>query len=86
MANADTYKASHNDYPISELLSHFRSTRAKFIHRLETIDERHLEKQALHPRLQQMITITDLLFFIAEHDVHHLTQIARLIKYPYQKY
>ena len=36
-------------------------------------------RKSLHPRLQQMITLTDLLFFIAEHDTHHLTRIASLL-------
>lgn len=79
MNNKDTYKANHNERSIPELISLFRQTRSKFIHKIRSLDEKYFETKALHPRLQQMVTLTDLLFFIAEHDNHHLARIANLL-------
>jgi len=79
MSNQETEGANHNEQSIQRLLFNFRNTRNKFIERMASLDEVHFERKALHPRLQQMITLTDLLFFIAEHDNHHLTRIAALV-------
>ena len=35
---------------------------------------------AMHPRLEQPMTPTDLIFFVAEHDDHHLITITELIR------
>jgi hypothetical protein len=79
MSNKETEGANHNEQPVQQLLSTFRNKRSKFIERIAALDEVYFESTALHPRLQQVITFTDLLFFIAEHDNHHLTRIAALI-------
>ena len=76
MTNKETYSANHNDQTIPELLSRFRNRRNQFIKRLELLDAKYFERKALHPRLQEMVTLTDLLFFMAEHDNHHLAKIA----------
>jgi len=80
MDNKDTFKANHNERSIPELISHFRQVRKGFINRIDALDEKFFDVKALHPRLQQMITITDVLFFVAEHDNHHLARIAHLLQ------
>jgi uncharacterized damage-inducible protein DinB len=39
-----------------------------------------LARTAFHPRLRQLMTVADLLFFVAEHDDHHLASITQLIR------
>ena len=78
MTNKETYNAHHNERSIPELIAHFREVRGRFIKRAESLDEKYFEIKALHPRLQQMVTITDILFFVAEHDNHHLARIVHL--------
>ena len=39
-----------------------------------------LARTALHPRLRQPMSVTDLCFFVAEHDDHHLQTIEELKK------
>ncbi len=45
--------------------------------RLRSLPDR-LDRVALHPRLQQPVSVVDLGFFVAEHDDHHLATIAAL--------
>jgi uncharacterized damage-inducible protein DinB len=78
MSNKDTYAANHNERTIPELLTQFRKTRNEFIERVRSLNEKYFETKALHPRLKEMVTMTDLLFFMAEHDNHHLARIAQL--------
>lgn len=80
MSNKETYDAGHNGQSIPHLLARFRSSRAEYIERLLSLDEKYFDRKALHPRLRQIITLTDLLFFIAEHDNHHLAKIAALAR------
>lgn len=80
MTNGVTNDAGHNNKSLSALAKQFRVSRDNFIARIGNIDEPVFDRKALHPRLKQMITLTDLLFFVAEHDVHHLAKIAALVK------
>jgi hypothetical protein len=59
------------------VLAAFRQARAAFVGRLEPLSHDALGRTALHPRLQQPMTVVDLAFFVAEHDDHHLAAIAR---------
>ncbi len=79
MQNNKTYAADHNRASLPTLLKHFREGRNNLIDRVRTLDDRYFEKAALHPRLQQQVTLTDILFFIAEHDNHHLLRIAEAL-------
>ncbi|MCD6011739.1 MAG: hypothetical protein K0Q79_1601 [Flavipsychrobacter sp.] len=79
MSNKATYAAEHNELSISYLLNHFREGRNNFIKRVQTLEDDYFKKVSLHPRLQQQVTITDILFFIAEHDNHHLLRIAEAL-------
>ena len=46
--------------------------------RLDAYDEAFVQRTALHPRLKEQIRVIDLVFFIAEHDDHHLARISEL--------
>jgi hypothetical protein len=49
-----------------------------FVTRLDSYDEAFVARTALHPRLNQKIRVIDLVFFIAEHDDHHLARVSDL--------
>jgi uncharacterized damage-inducible protein DinB len=78
MSNQKTYEADHNANSIESILSTFREERMAFVARLDSYDETLVARTALHPRLQQQIRVIDLIFFIAEHDDHHLARISEL--------
>ncbi|MGZ8847631.1 MAG: DinB family protein [Pyrinomonadaceae bacterium] len=78
MSNAKTHGANHNTNTIENVLSQFRKERMEFVARLDAYDEESVQRTALHPRLQMKIRVIDLVFFIAEHDDHHLARISEL--------
>jgi uncharacterized damage-inducible protein DinB len=80
MSNAKTEKARHNEALSPVLLDHFRTARRDFFKKLHSLDSATLNHRALHPRLQQSVNVADILYFMAEHDNHHLTHIAALLK------
>src|SRR5574341_217915 len=80
LENRQTWKANHNAKAIADLLAAFRSERSAFVQRLEVFDAAFIQRTSLHPRLQQPIRVLDLVFFIAEHDDHHLAHISALIR------
>jgi hypothetical protein len=78
MANQKTYEANHNANTIENILSDFRRERMDFVRRLDAYDEEFVQRRAIHPRLRVRIRVIDLVFFIAEHDDHHLARISEL--------
>jgi hypothetical protein len=80
MENRRTHEANHNAETIENILSAFRAERMEFVRRLDAYDEQFVQRVALHPRLQKEIRVLDLVFFIAEHDDHHLARISELIR------
>lgn len=79
MTNKKTEAAQHNNRKLNELISDFESSRSQFLKRVENIDEQTALRSALHPRLKQPMRLIDCLYFMAEHDDHHLARIARLL-------
>jgi uncharacterized damage-inducible protein DinB len=79
LTNRKTHEARHNDRGCDEILMEFRRARMAIVARLDAIEDEALQNSALHPRLEQPMTITDLFFFVAEHDDHHLATIHRLL-------
>jgi uncharacterized damage-inducible protein DinB len=78
LENRKTHAAAHNDRSISEILAEFSAARGRIVDRLAAMTETELARTALHPRLQQPMSVVDLCFFVAEHDDHHLRTIAEL--------
>jgi uncharacterized damage-inducible protein DinB len=78
LENRKTHQANHNSRPISEILAAFRSARLAIIEKLTRMTPAELSRTALHPRLQQPMTVVDLCYFVAEHDDHHLATIENL--------
>jgi uncharacterized damage-inducible protein DinB len=78
MTNQKTHEANHNANSIADILSAFRKERLAFVARLDSYEEGFVTRTALHPRLNQKVRVIDLVFFIAEHDDHHLARISEL--------
>lgn len=79
LTNAKTHNANHNQRAVGLILSDFREARSLLIQRVDAWPTLEFNKAALHPRLKQPMRLIDLLFFVAEHDDHHLAEISRLI-------
>ena len=75
LQNRKTHEANHNARNIQELLSEFRSARTALAEKLETLKPAEFAQTLLHPRLQQPFRLVDHLYFVAEHDDHHLAKI-----------
>jgi hypothetical protein len=50
------------------------------VRRLDGYDAAFVERTALHPRLNLPMRVIDLIYFIAEHDDHHLARITDLMR------
>jgi hypothetical protein len=79
LSNRKTSEARHNQRPIDEILAEFRSARSRLVSRVENIDPAIFARASLHPRLKIPMRLVDHLYFVAEHDDHHLAHIWELI-------
>ena len=79
MSNQKTNAADHNEKTATELIDAFRTERQNILDQIYRYDEEFLEKTSLHPRLQQPMRVIDSLFFVAEHDDHHIAKITALL-------
>ena len=79
LSNRKTSEAQHNQRPIGEILAEFRSARSRLVSRVETIDPAIFARASLHPRLKTPMRLVDHLYFVAEHDDHHLAHMWELI-------
>ncbi|HKM49340.1 MAG TPA: DinB family protein [Terriglobales bacterium] len=79
LTNRKTSEAQHNRRPIDEILAEFRSARSRLVNKVEKIDPEVFARASLHPRLKVPMRLVDHLYFVAEHDDHHLAHIWELI-------
>ncbi|RPI67753.1 MAG: DinB family protein, partial [Ignavibacteriales bacterium] len=79
MSNKKTYEADFDKKDIRDILLEFRNTRQHLVERLENITKEVAATISVHPRLNQKMRVVDWVYFMSEHDDHHLTTI-RLIK------
>lgn len=77
--NTKTHEANHNLRRIDDLLQQFSLARNKLIEKVKDIDEATAALTSLHPRLKTPMRLIDSLFFIAEHDDHHLAKMRELL-------
>jgi len=75
LQNRRTHEANHNAREIEHILAEFRTARAQLVGKLESLDHSVIAHTLLHPRLRQPMRLVDHLFFVAEHDDHHLAKI-----------
>ncbi len=80
LTNQKTHEASHNARPLEDILGEFRIKREFLLKRVEELDAAAFAISIPHPRLKTPMRLADHLFFVAEHDDHHLAQIWELMK------
>lgn len=75
LQNRKTHEANHNARQIEDILAEFRTARTSLVDKLDALKHGAIVHTLLHPRLQQPMRLVDHLYFVAEHDDHHLAKI-----------
>jgi uncharacterized damage-inducible protein DinB len=79
LANRRTDDNHHNERPLEDILFEFRKHRIQLLNHLSTLDAAAFGHTILHPRMKTPMRLVDHLYFVAEHDDHHLAHIWHLI-------
>jgi len=79
LTNRKTDEANHNARPLRLILDEFREARGRLVDRVTHLDPKALSNAKLHPRLKQPMRLVDHLYFVAEHDDHHLARIWEFV-------
>lgn len=79
LRNRQTEEANHNTRDVGEILGEFRAARRRLLDRVSALPSDAFGRSMLHPRLKQPMRLVDHLFFVAEHDDHHLAVISELV-------
>jgi uncharacterized damage-inducible protein DinB len=79
LQNRKTDEAHYNARALDEILAEFRAARATLLKRAEALDNALFSRAIPHPRLKTPMRLVDHLYFVAEHDDHHLARIWELI-------
>jgi uncharacterized damage-inducible protein DinB len=79
LQNRRTTEANHNARPLEDILFAFRTRRIQLLHRIAQLDDAPFTRTIPHPRLKTPMRLVDHLYFVAEHDDHHLAHIWKLI-------
>ncbi len=79
LQNRKTDEANHNARPLEEILTEFRTARGKLLQRVDELDASLFSLSIPHPRLKTPMRLIDHLYFVAEHDDHHLARIWELV-------
>jgi uncharacterized damage-inducible protein DinB len=82
LTNRKTFEAGHNEKSLEGLLQAFVIERQKMLESIYGFDKGTLGVTSLHPRLMQPMRLIDSLFFVAEHDDHHIATISTLLRKP----
>jgi hypothetical protein len=80
LSNRKTEDANHNARSTGELCAAFRRERTTLLSRLQGLEASAFECALPHPRLKSPMLLADHLYFVAEHDDHHLARIDELIR------
>lgn len=80
LSNRGTFEAHYNERGLAKILADFRGARLAMVDRLQRVDGLLFGRTLLHPRLKVPMRLVDHLFFVAEHDDHHLAIIWEMIR------
>jgi uncharacterized damage-inducible protein DinB len=80
LSNRKTDEANHNARRLAQILAEFRQARLRMVGRVGEFEPELFSRSMLHPRLKQPMRLVDHLYFVAEHDDHHLARIWELIR------
>jgi uncharacterized damage-inducible protein DinB len=79
LANRKTDEANHNARSLEKILAEFRAARDRLLQRVDQLNPSLLARAIPHPRLKTPMQLVDHLYFVAEHDDHHLARIWELV-------
>jgi uncharacterized damage-inducible protein DinB len=79
LKNRKTDEANHNARPLEEILTEFRAARERLLKRVNELDPPLFARAIPHPRLRTPMRLVDHLYFVAEHDDHHLARVWELV-------
>jgi uncharacterized damage-inducible protein DinB len=79
LQNRKTDEANHNARPPGQILFEFRAARGRLLKRVNELDATLRARAIPHPRLKTPMRLVDHLYFVAEHDDHHLARIWELL-------
>ena len=79
LTNRKTHEANHNERRLEQILSQFRAARERLLKRVDELDASLLARTIPHPRMKTPMRLVDHLYFVAEHDDHHLARIWELV-------
>ncbi len=79
LRNRKTDEANHNARSLNQILAEFRNERLRLLDRVAKLQAQDFGRTRLHPRLKQPMRLVDHLYFVAEHDDHHLAKIWELL-------
>ena len=80
LTNRRTHESGHNARALQGILADFRRTRTTFVNLLQNVDPKLFAGTMLHPRMKVPMRLIDHLFFVAEHDDHHLAIIWEMTR------
>jgi uncharacterized damage-inducible protein DinB len=80
LQNRKTDEANYNSRTLEPILTEFRTARMKLLKRVDELDASLFSRAIAHPRLQTPMRLVDHLYFVAEHDDHHLARIWELLR------
>jgi uncharacterized damage-inducible protein DinB len=79
LRNRKTDEADYNSWPLEQILTEFRAARRGLLKRGEELDASLFARSIPHPRLKAPMRLVDHLYFVAEHDDHHLARMWELV-------
>ena len=79
LTNRKTDDANHNARPLQQILADFRTARGRLLERVDDLNPSLFARAIPHPRLKTPMRLVDHLYFVAEHDDHHLARIWELV-------
>jgi uncharacterized damage-inducible protein DinB len=79
LTNRKTDEANHNGRLLEQILAEFRLARQVLLKRVDEFAAPLLFRATPHPRLGTPMRLVDHLYFVAEHDDHHLAAVSELL-------
>jgi uncharacterized damage-inducible protein DinB len=79
LLNRKTDEANHNARPLKQIMADFRAAREELLWHVRELETSLFARSIPHPRLKTPMRLVDHLYFVAEHDDHHLARIWELL-------
>ncbi|HKN75352.1 MAG TPA: DinB family protein [Candidatus Acidoferrum sp.] len=79
LRNRKTDEADYNARALEQTLTEFRAARGRLLKRVGELDAALFGRTIAHPRLKTPMRLVDHLYFVAEHDDHHLARVWELV-------